>query len=193
MSAQATNQTSLFGGSSFGTGFGTGTAQAGQQAVGTTVKFVAPTGQDQVTKNWSTQSMNTSHQCLTAMKEYELKSLEELRFEDYQANRKVPQQTSQFGSAGLFSSTPATTTGTGFGAGGLFGSNTQQTANRPLLFGSSTTTTTTAPATTSLFGQSTQATTANRTFGFGTATTTAPATGFSGFGATTTTPVFKIH
>lgn len=39
-------------------------------------------------KNGTTQSISTKHHSITSMKEYENKSFEELRFEDYQANRK---------------------------------------------------------------------------------------------------------
>ena len=60
-----------------------------QATTGTTVKFAAPTGQDTVNKGGSAQTINTNHQCITAMKEYKGKSLEELRFEDYHANRKT--------------------------------------------------------------------------------------------------------
>lgn len=59
------------------------------------------------------------------MKEYEGKSLEELRWEDYQANRKGPQG-NQSGSS-LFGSPLATPVG-----GGLFGSGTMPTSSTPL-------------------------------------------------------------
>lgn len=50
------------------------------------------TGQDSLVKSGVQQSINVKHQCITCMKEYEGKSLEELRYEDYLANRKGPSQ-----------------------------------------------------------------------------------------------------
>ncbi|XP_019747531.1 nuclear pore complex protein Nup98-Nup96 isoform X2 [Hippocampus comes] len=100
--------TSLFGGSGFST----------TQQPGTTVKFNAPTGNDTMVKAGVTTNINTKHQCITAMKEYENKSLEELRLEDYQAGRKGATNQMPAASGGLFggaapaSSAPA----------GLFGS-----------------------------------------------------------------------
>ena len=55
---------------------------------GTTLKFNAPTGTDTMVKNNSQQHINTRFMCIVTMKEYENKSLEELRMEDYAANRK---------------------------------------------------------------------------------------------------------
>ncbi|KAK7454115.1 hypothetical protein BaRGS_00039603, partial [Batillaria attramentaria] len=43
---------------------------------GTTVKFNPPSGLDTMSKSGVTTSINTRHQCITAMKEYENKSLE---------------------------------------------------------------------------------------------------------------------
>ena len=40
------------------------------------VKFNAPTGQDTLSKGGTTTTINTRHQCITAMKEYEGKSME---------------------------------------------------------------------------------------------------------------------
>ncbi|XP_027009207.2 nuclear pore complex protein Nup98-Nup96 [Tachysurus fulvidraco] len=81
---------------------------------GTTIKFNPPTGSDTMVKSGVTTSINTKHQCITAMKEYENKSLEELRLEDYQAGRKGPSNT-----GGLFGATATATPST---ATGLFGS-----------------------------------------------------------------------
>ena len=51
--------------------FGGATAQNG-----TTIKFNPPQGQDTMMKNGTSASIQTRHQCITAMKEYENKSLE---------------------------------------------------------------------------------------------------------------------
>ena len=59
---------------------------------GTTVGFQPSTGTDFKYQNLNQITIKTLHQCLTAMKYYEAKSLEELRFEDYQANRKFLKQ-----------------------------------------------------------------------------------------------------
>uniref|UniRef100_A0A665UAE1 Nuclear pore complex protein Nup98-Nup96 n=1 Tax=Echeneis naucrates TaxID=173247 RepID=A0A665UAE1_ECHNA len=127
---------SLFGGSGFSTA----------QQPGTTVKFNPPTGSDTMVKAGVTTSINTKHQCITAMKEYENKSLEELRLEDYQAGRKGP--TSQMAP----------------GTGGLFGSATATSSAATGLFGS------TAPNTSFSFGQNKSTFGATATGGFGTTT-----------------------
>ncbi|KAL1138825.1 hypothetical protein AAG570_008887, partial [Ranatra chinensis] len=147
--------TGLFGGTAFGT-----TAQGG-----TTIKFTPVTGSDTMVKNGVSTTINTRHHCITCMKEYESKSLEELRLEDYAANRKGPQQGAQ-GSAGLFGSTGQTSmfgggTNTGFGATGSSVFGTGANAGNTL-FGK-------APGTgASAFG--TPATTATTSFGFNTNT-----------------------
>ena len=43
---------------------------------GTTLKYNPPASQDTMVKNGQTQNINTRHQCITAMKEYQSKSLE---------------------------------------------------------------------------------------------------------------------
>uniref|UniRef100_A0A4W5NGM8 Nuclear pore complex protein Nup98-Nup96 n=1 Tax=Hucho hucho TaxID=62062 RepID=A0A4W5NGM8_9TELE len=170
--------TSLFGASGF-------TQQAAQP--GTTVKFNPPTGSDTMVKGGVTTSINTKHQCITAMKEYENKSLEELRFEDYQAGRKGPTNPMAAPTGGLFGAAAAATPSTG--ATGLFGSSATNTG---FSFGQAKTSFGTSTggfgaATGSLFGQQQpqQAQQAASLFKpFGQATTT-PNTGFS-FGSTST-------
>lgn len=72
---------------------GFGSAMGASTNTGTgAVKFVAVTGSDSMVKNGVSQTISTRHHCITCMKEYESKSLEELRLEDYAANRKGPQQ-----------------------------------------------------------------------------------------------------
>ncbi|KAF0022881.1 hypothetical protein F2P81_024862 [Scophthalmus maximus] len=174
---------SLFGGAG---GFSaTQQQQQQQQQPGTTVKFNPPTGSDTMVKAGVTTSINTKHQCITAMKEYENKSLEELRLEDYQAGRKGPTTQMAAATASLFSSaTPTSSAATGlFGAAapnasfsfgpnkGTFGA----AAAAPGGFGA---------ATGSLFTQPTQQPASSLFKPFG-QTTTAPNTGFS-FGNTNT-------
>uniref|UniRef100_A0A3B3T4H9 Nuclear pore complex protein Nup98-Nup96 n=1 Tax=Paramormyrops kingsleyae TaxID=1676925 RepID=A0A3B3T4H9_9TELE len=72
-------------------------------------------------KGGVTTSINTKHQCITAMKEYENKSLEELRLEDYQAGRKGPSNPMAAGTGMLFGTGATATPST---AAGLFGSST---------------------------------------------------------------------
>lgn len=85
---QASSIFNTSGGSSL---FG-GTTGFGSQQTGTVIKFVPVTGNDTMMKNGTAQSISTKHHSITCMKEYEGKSFEELRMEDYQANRKGPQQ-----------------------------------------------------------------------------------------------------
>ncbi|CAF0854956.1 unnamed protein product [Rotaria sp. Silwood1] len=214
-SQQAAPTTSIFGPSA--TTFGAaqpapttsifGSTVAGTTQVGTTVKFEAVSGQDTMrTKNNTFQTINTKLQCICAMKEYTNKSLEELRMEDYQSNRKFSATPSLFGSTTFSSATPFSPA--------PFGASTTYSApsTAPNIFGSTTTTTaspfaataTSAPSftfgtstapTTSMFGTS-AATTASP---FGTATSTTPATSSlfgtaqpstSIFGSTTTASPF---
>ena len=63
----------LFGATGSTGAFGGGAVAA---AGGTTVAFAAPSGQDTMMKNGVTTNINTKHQCITAMKEYESKSIE---------------------------------------------------------------------------------------------------------------------
>ncbi|XP_078614324.1 uncharacterized protein LOC144883603 [Branchiostoma floridae x Branchiostoma japonicum] len=55
---------------------------------GTTVKFNPVSGSDTMMRNGVSQNVRTAHQSIVAMEEYETKSLEELRMEDYLGNRK---------------------------------------------------------------------------------------------------------
>lgn len=84
--------------------------QTQQVTAGTSITFNPISGSDTMMKNGLASPISTRHQCITCMKEYETKSLEELRLEDYQLNRKGPQQGGMFGatqpqqqSTGLFS------------------------------------------------------------------------------------------
>lgn len=54
-------------------------------AIGTPVKFNPVSGTD---CNENRQPISTLHQCITVMSEYEAKSFEELKYEDYKANRR---------------------------------------------------------------------------------------------------------
>ncbi|RNA07987.1 nuclear pore complex Nup98-Nup96 isoform X1, partial [Brachionus plicatilis] len=118
------------------------------------VKFSALSGQDSVTKNGVQSTIQTNHQCITAMKNYQRKSLEELRLEDYQANRKFPQTTSGFGtSSGLFGSSVQSAS-SGFGSSSLF--NSSSTAAKPFGCSSFSTTTTKPSTSTSSFGSQTK-------------------------------------
>lgn len=120
------------------------------------------------------------------MKDYENKSLEELRWEDYQANRKFPaQQSSQFGTS-LFSTSTTTPANTSFSGGGTSGGLFGGTQPNKSIFGATSTTTTTPSTGGGIFGS--QTSTTNK-FGFGStgATTSATSSPFSTFGGQTTT------
>ncbi|KAF2366698.1 Peptidase S59 nucleoporin [Trinorchestia longiramus] len=122
----------LFNTSSSGGLFGANTGTS--NVVGTTVKYQPVTGSDTMTRNAITTNIQTRIEVITCMKEYESKSLEELRVEDYLANRKGPGQggnlmTGAFGqntgtTGGLFGATNSNT--------GLFG---QKPAENKPLFG----------------------------------------------------------
>ncbi|CAL1538961.1 unnamed protein product, partial [Lymnaea stagnalis] len=168
----ATSTTSsLFGQPSATAAFGGVASISG----GTTIAFNPPAGQDTMMKGGVTTNINTRHQCITAMKEYENKSLEELRVEDYTANRKAKQAGST-NTGGLFGQTQGAqpTAGSGFVFGGGL-SSALQPSNTTGFGGFGNTST---PSTASTFNQ-------NRPSLFGTATTTQ--SGFGGFGSTTGT------
>ncbi|XP_052793615.1 nuclear pore complex protein Nup98-Nup96-like [Mya arenaria] len=174
--AAANTSGGLFGASAGGFG------QQQQQQNGTSIKFNPLTGQDTMVKNGQTQTINTKHQCITAMKEYETKSLEELRVEDYISGRKGKQA----GTSGFGFAAPATTTGQTAG----FFTQTAKPAAFTSGFGTSTAGSTgglfgqtaTQPSTGGLFGQSKP----GGLFGTPTAATTTQPSGF-GFGTNTST------
>lgn len=63
------------------------------------------------TKNGTFQTISTKLQCISAMKEYLSKSMEELRMEDYQSNRKFAANSSSlFGGTSTFNPSPFGTT-----------------------------------------------------------------------------------
>ena len=105
----------------FGSSFGA-TVGVAQEGTGHT-KFQATTSTDTMMKAGQSQQISTRHQCITCMKEYENKSMEELRCEDYIAGRKgggaMAASGSMFGQAA-----PATGT-----VGGLFGQQQQPTSS----------------------------------------------------------------
>ncbi|RVE42741.1 hypothetical protein evm_012602 [Chilo suppressalis] len=161
------------GGGAFGQSTATGTGH---------VKYSPVVGTDVVVKGGNSQNINIKHHCITCMKEYENKSLEELRLEDYTAGRKGAQGGGMFGSGfgtqqtetkplfgGSTFGQPATTTvasmfggsslGTtpGFGQTSTFsfGGNTQNTANTSLFGANKPAFGTTATTGTGLFGTTT--------------------------------------
>ncbi|KAK3891422.1 hypothetical protein Pcinc_004721 [Petrolisthes cinctipes] len=151
----------LFGAS---TGFGGATGAVS----GTTIKYEPLTGSDTMTRNGVSTNIRTRIEVISTMKEYENKSLEELRVEDYLANRKGPGQGTTlpgFGQTQQQQQQQQQQPGGQLGSTGLFGTTTSTS-----LFGSK------PPENKSLFGTGTST-------GFG------GTTGGSLFG-TTTTPAF---
>ncbi|XP_071536079.1 nuclear pore complex protein Nup98-Nup96-like [Panulirus ornatus] len=171
-----------------------GFGATGAAPVGTTVKYEPIIGSDTMTRNGVSTNIKTRIEVISAMKDYENKSLEELRVEDYLANRKGPGQGTTltgFGQTQLGATQPQP------GSTGLFGSSnvsslfgSKQPENKPLfgtgtstgfgtstggsLFGTGTSTpafgqTSTTPSTSFSFGQNQQKTTG---FAFGNTTTT---------------------
>lgn len=153
--------------------FGGATGSSGTAVV----KYQPSHGTDTLLKSGNTTNINTKQHCITAMKEYEGKSLEELRLEDYLDNRKGGAQVGQ--TTSLFGPQP-TNTGLVFGqpqAGGIFAQ--QDNKN---VFGSQAPTGFNQTATG--FGQAGQQTSIfNKTFQGNPATTST----FGGFNNTTAT------
>ena len=158
--------TNTFGATNtFGGGASTfGTNQVAQDGTGHT-KFNPTTSTDTMMKQGVQSQISTRHQCITCMKEYENKSLEELRCEDYLAGRKSGTGGAAQPAGGLFGQ-PAAPAAAG---GGLFGA--ASTAGGGTMFGAQA-----AQQNKPLFGTS----------GFGAAASTAaPTPAFGGFGAQT--------
>ncbi|KHN86939.1 Nuclear pore complex protein Nup98-Nup96 [Toxocara canis] len=154
-----TSQPNAFGGTTSIFGSGQTSAQSGSlfsssfgstAPTGTTIKFEPPTASDTMLRNGTNQTINTKHMCITSMKQYEGKSLEELRCEDYIANRRG----ATVGSLSFGQSQPTTSTSL-FGASTTTQSSLFGSQNKPLFGGTSTFGTTTTTATPSLFGSTT--------------------------------------
>ncbi|XP_011153337.1 nuclear pore complex protein Nup98-Nup96 isoform X2 [Harpegnathos saltator] len=163
-----TTNTNLFG---TNTGFGNSNTTT-TVPMGTVVKFTPVVTTDSMSKNGISHSISARHCCIVAMKEYESKSYEELRFEDYQVGRKGPQNTGLFGTPAQpspFGNTTAgtSTAGTAFGSmTGGFGTTSQSGSTglfgKPITnFGTPATTTNSfafnSPSSTNLFGTNSQA------------------------------------
>ena len=93
------------------------------------VKFEPVKAKDTANKNGVTYNVDTLLHCITGMSQYEQKSLEELRIEDYIAGRKGSTTTGGT-TGGLF--TGGQTTGLGGAAGGLTGGGLFGQQNKPL-------------------------------------------------------------
>lgn len=125
-----------------------GGAAGGPNPGSSLAKYQPTIGTDTLMKAGQPNNVNTKQHCITAMKEYEMKSLEELRYEDYLSNRKGPQAGTAPGAFGFGS--PAT--GAQPAAGGLFGSPAQQQPSTGL-FGQAAGTENKSLFGTSAFGQ----------------------------------------
>jgi nuclear pore complex protein Nup98-Nup96 len=219
---QQPQQTSLFGQTAPNTGTGLFSSTPSAFAQPTTInnlppgtgiaKFQAQQETDALLKGSTTSYIQTKQQCITFMKEYGEKSLEELRVEDYTANRKGPQPAS----SGLFgggnqnsffgANQTSTSTGgfTGFGqqstAQPIFGAANTNTLGQTSAFGTNNSAFNQSGGGGGLFGKplQTPATTASAFGGFGTTTSnfgvakpfnaTAPTTNL--FGQTPAAPTF---
>ncbi|XP_022108489.1 nuclear pore complex protein Nup98-Nup96-like isoform X2 [Acanthaster planci] len=175
-------QTAAAGTSSGLFGAGSGGLFGSTAQNGTTVKFNPVTSTDTMVKSGVSTNVNTRHQVITAMKEYENKSFEELRAEDYVANRKGPTGSALLGqgltqvdnkAGGLFGQS-TTSSGGGFTFGQNkppFGAGTQSgfgTSSGGLFSGQQT------QQSGGLFGQKTGfGATASTGFGFGEKSTSA--------------------
>lgn len=147
-------------------------------------KYTVTLDTDTMMVKGNQSSISTKQHCITFMKEYANKSLEEIRMEDYVANRKGPQA----GSSTLFGA-PQTNTGM-FGqpaaqSTGIFGQSQTSQPSTGLFGQTNTGLGGNAFGQTQTFGQTTQANSLFGTKPFGTATTQA---GF-GFGTQTSTAV----
>ncbi|XP_019852669.1 PREDICTED: nuclear pore complex protein Nup98-Nup96 isoform X2 [Amphimedon queenslandica] len=120
------------GGSGLGMGLGGGGLGMGGMMggginnIGTPVAYNPTKGNDVMIKGGQSMNIYTNLNCITGMKQYENKCLEELRFEDYSCNRKGPvggggMLVSQAG-GGLMGGATSTSAGffTGGGLGGGF-------------------------------------------------------------------------
>uniref|UniRef100_H2YRB9 Nuclear pore complex protein Nup98-Nup96 n=1 Tax=Ciona savignyi TaxID=51511 RepID=H2YRB9_CIOSA len=166
-----TTTTSSFGGGLFGA----------TSSHGTTVKFNPTTGSDTMVKGGVQSSITTKHQCITAMKEYEGKSVEELRVEDYIAGRKGPgtgSTLSQPASSGFNFGQKTTSASTGF-----FGSSTAKIQQSYLMFKSIYSQPAFGTAGAGLFNNPTNSSSLFQSKSFGAPTTAS--TGFT-FGGTST-------
>ncbi|XP_059050286.1 nuclear pore complex protein Nup98-Nup96 [Achroia grisella] len=184
--------------------FTNNTGGFGQQPAGAGtahVKYNPVVGTDVVVKSGTSQSILIKHHCITCMKEYESKSLEELRLEDYTAGRKGAtggvfggfQNTMEnkplFGANTSFGQPATTSAPSVFGGGGIVSGGGFGQTPGTFSFGSNTQNNT---ASTGLFGAAKPAfgTTATTGTGlFGATTTQAPSFGTNtstfGFGSTT--------
>lgn len=150
---------------------------------GTTVKYSPTVGSDSILKHGQQTTVSTRHCCISTMKEYENKSLEELRYEDYLANRKGRQQTAGVFGQAQAAPRPFGAPSTSAAPTGLFGSGTENKSlfgqpSTSIGFGAPSTGFGTTAQSGTLFGKPTTV------FGAPTATATTP-----GFGFNAPTPV----
>lgn len=68
------------------------TSMIGCEPKGSAVRFHPEVGTDVMVKNNVSRAVNTRFQCISLMREYSNKSLEEIRFQDYEDQRKGPQE-----------------------------------------------------------------------------------------------------